>query len=384
MGPWCWRARAVSLMMTVLLLAAPAVAEPEPAEAKEAASGEPSAAPAAAGEVEPVGEASELAAKIASLKDGAASRLDASLKSKLGEMSSEQIEALMTAPEGAQLSDDDKAIRSAFADEAFERELHYRDGDIPLGDGLATLHLGKGFRYLDPDDAEKLLVQGWGNPPSQKTLGMIVPNDVSPLADQGWGVVVTYTEDGYVDDDDADDIDYDDLLEEMQVDTKAGNEQRLAQGYGSIELLGWAAPPHYDAETHRLYWAKELKFSDAPDNTLNYAIRVLGRKGVLELNAVANMSQLGFVRKEMEKVLPKAEFGVGSRYSDFNPDIDEVAAYGIGGLIAGKVLIKAGFFAGLLKLLIAAKKLILVGVVAVGAALAKLLRGRSSGGQPEA
>ena len=38
-------------------------------------------------------------------------------------------------------------------------------------------------------------------------------------------------------------------------------------------------------------------------------------------------------------------------YSEFNPDIDTVAAYGIGGLIAGKVLAKAGVLAAGLVLL---------------------------------
>lgn len=39
----------------------------------------------------------------------------------------------------------------------------------------------------------------------------------------------------------------------------------------------------------------------------------------------------------------------GQRYNDFSAGIDEVAAYGIGGLVAGKVLAKVGFFAIILK-----------------------------------
>ena len=45
----------------------------------------------------------------------------------------------------------------------------------------------------------------------------------------------------------------------------------------------------------------------------------------------------------------RVEFDDGNRYSDFNPDIDTVAAYGIGGLIAGKLAAKAGIFALLAK-----------------------------------
>lgn len=325
---------------------------------------------------------SEAQAPEQELRHAAASRLDASLKAKLEAMSDEAVGALLQAPEEAKLTAEEQAIRGALGKEMFERRLSYRTGDIQIGDGLATLRLGEDFRYLNDADAQKLLVEGWGNPPGMETLGMIVPTNVSPLDEtRGWAVVVSYTEDGHVEDDDAKDIDYDELLEEMKEDTQASNEQRIEQGYGALELVGWAAPPRYDATTHRLYWAKELAFAGAPEHTVNYAIRVLGRKGVLELNAVAGMSQLASVQTEMERVLPRAEFGDGSRYADFNPGVDKVAAYGIGGLIAGKVLAKAGLFALLLKLLIAGKKLVVLGIVGIGALIMRALRGRQSAGQ---
>ncbi len=309
------------------------------------------------------------------LRQGAAARLEGPARTAFDQMSDDDLATLMNSAQDAKLSEEQSLIREAVGKEAFESTLSYQTGDITIGDGLATLHLGEGFRYLDPKDSEKLLVEGWGNPPGSDTLGMIVPRGSSPLHDtEGWAVVVSYSEEGHVEDDDAEDIDYDDLIEEMRADTAEDSKQRVAQGYGSIELVGWAAPPHYDSGTHRLYWAKELAFGDSKEHTLNYAIRVLGRKGVLELNAVAGMTQLGMVQKEMEKVLPLAEFETGSRYADFDPELDAVAAYGIGGLIAGKALMKAGFFAGLLKILIASKKLILVAVAALGAGAAKLFK----------
>ena len=42
-------------------------------------------------------------------------------------------------------------------------------------------------------------------------------------------------------------------------------------------------------------------------------------------------------------------FARGQQYRDFDADIDEVAAYSIGGLVAGKVLAKVGLFAVVLK-----------------------------------
>jgi uncharacterized membrane-anchored protein len=262
---------------------------------------------------------------------------------------------------------------------AFEASLHYEQGTITLGDGLATLIVPDEFRFLGPEDARRLLVEGWGNPPMDPPLGLIVPYAVSPMSDEGWAVVITYEEDGYVEDDDAADIDYAELLVEMQEDTRAENELRQEEGYPSIELVGWAAPPHYDPEANKLYWAQELAFGQDGVNTLNYNVRILGRRGVLVMNAVASMPMLEAIETDMQSVMSFVQFNEGHRYSDFDPNVDRVAAYGIGALVAGKVAAKAGLFKLLLAALVAGKKMIAIAVVAVAAFFRKL-RGR---GEPE-
>jgi uncharacterized membrane-anchored protein len=101
----------------------------------------------------------------------------------------------------------------------------------------------------------------------------------------------------------------------------------------------------YDATSRKLYWAKELSFENQPENTLNYNIRALGRKGVLVINFIARIGQLDEVRAATPAVLAMTNFTPGNTYSDFDPSIDTVAKVGIGGLIAGKVLAKTGLIA---------------------------------------
>ena len=62
----------------------------------------------------------------------------------------------------------------------------------------------------------------------------------------------------------------------------------------------------------------------------------------------------------MADVIAFTNFNEGNRYEDFDPELDKVAAYGIGALVAGKVAAKAGLFKGLFALLLAGKKFILV------------------------
>lgn len=223
--------------------------------------------------------------------------------------------------------------------------LDRQTGEIKLPQAGATLKVPEDFYYLNPQDAETVLVEVWGNPPGQETLGMLFPADMTPFDMSSWAVTIDYEEDGYVSDDDAHDIDYAELLGQMQKDTAAASREMVEQGYDTIELVGWAANPYYDAATHKLHWAKELKFGQQEGNTLNYNIRVLGRKGVLVLNFIAGMDQKELIETKLDTVLAMADFDSGARYADFNPDIDKVAAYGLGALVAGKVLAKTGLFA---------------------------------------
>jgi uncharacterized membrane-anchored protein len=281
-----------------------------------------------------------------------------------------------TASAGEAAEEGEEGEEKSMTIEEFEATLDFRTGTIELGGGIASMDVPEGFRYLNPDQSETILVNIWGNPKGEKSLGMLFPSDVSPFAEDGWGIIITFDQDGYVNDDDAATLDYDDLLKQMQESTREANAQREKQGYEPVEFVGWAEPPRYDPQTHKLYWAKNLKFGDAERNTLNYNIRVLGRKGVLVLNAVAGMHQLGDMKGEMDKVIGFVAFNDGHKYTDFDPGLDEVAAYGIGGLIAGKVALKAGLFKGLIALLLASKKFVILGAIALFALLKKLFTGR--------
>ncbi len=69
-------------------------------------------------------------------------------------------------------------------------ELKFQSGEIALGDNLATLRLPDALEYLSPADTRKVLVDLWGNPPSDSpTLGMIVPKGVDFLTGSAWAVV---------------------------------------------------------------------------------------------------------------------------------------------------------------------------------------------------
>jgi uncharacterized membrane-anchored protein len=278
----------------------------------------------------------------------------------------------------------DKAAQQAARQAQVARlsaSLHYRDDVADLGKGLAKVAVAKGYKYLDPDDSATVVFKIWGNPSHPGILGMIVPENFDPLSADSWAVIITYVDDGYVKDNDADKINYDDLLKQLKEGATEANKQRVSQGYPPIDVVGWAEPPRYDSATHKLYWAKEIKFGNEPVNTLNYNFRVLGKGGVLVLNAVAPITSLGAVKSASQDVLSMVDFEPGHRYADFRQGTDKVATYGIAALVAGGIAAKVGLFKGVWIAILALKKFIIIGFLAI-ARYAKAIWAKITGRAP--
>lgn len=274
---------------------------------------------------------------------------------------------LLAVAMGAHAQDSQPQEDQEQAERAIVAGFQWRDGQVAVDEAKARFNLNDNFRYLGAADARKVLENLWGNPPDDSVLGMIVPKGRGVLDDTGWAVVVTYSDEGYVSDEDAAKIDYAKMLKEMKEADKEDNAARKEAGYGAIELVGWAEPPHYDAASKKLYWAKELQGEGSQHRTVNYDIRVLGRRGYLSLNAVARMDELAEVKTGMQQLLPMVEFDAGSRYAEYDKSTDKVAAYGIAALIGGGIAAKAGLFAKLGVLLLGLKKLLIPLVLLVGA-----------------
>lgn len=235
--------------------------------------------------------------------------------------------------------------------DSIDASIDYQTGNVPVK-GVAEIQVPEGYKFIPTKDARMIVEDLWGNPEDPDVVGMLVKSDYS-IGSGMWAFVLSYEESGYVKDEDADDIDYDEMLEAIQENEEEVNKERAELGYESAYVLDWAVKPFYDKERKILHWAKKIQFGDEVQNddylTLNYDVRFLGRKGVLSMNAVGTMDQLDSVNNHIPDILSSTTFNKGYAYSDFNPSVDKVAAYTIGGLIAGKLLAKTGIFVLLLK-----------------------------------
>lgn len=258
---------------------------------------------------------------------------------------------------------------------AFLRSLKPVAGDVRIDAAKAVLHLGDRYYFLSAADARRVLTEAWGNPPEATSgvLGMVLEKGKSPLSDT-WGAVITYSDSGYVSDSDAESQDYDAVLQSMKEGEGEENEQRKAAGFPTLNLVGWAQPPSYNARAHSLIWARELASSDSKTHGLNYDVRLLGRSGVLSLNMVASMPMLAEVRTAANSFGQAVDFETGARYADYNATTDKAAGYGLAGLVGGGAAVAVAKKAGILVLLAKFWKLILVGLAVGGGAVLTFFR----------
>lgn len=279
---------------------------------------------------------------------------------------------LLAAPTAVVAKDEPKPAAAAALPAkaaAFLKGLHPQSGDIKIADAKAVLHLGDRYYFLPPAEAKRVLIEAWGNPPSQGegVLGLVVEAGKT-VFDSPWAAVITYEDTGHVADNDAKEQDYAAVLKQMQDGQEAANPERVKAGYPEMHLLGWAQPPFYDAASHSLIWAREIQQRGSPTNGLNYDVRLLGRTGVLSLNMLSEMPLLGDVRGAAQRFGKAVTFEPGAAYADFDASSDKAAEYGLAGLVAGGTAVAVAQKVGLLAIVLKFGKLILIALFAFGAA----------------
>lgn len=227
-----------------------------------------------------------------------------------------------------------------------------------------------GFVYLDKEQSNHLLTDYWNNRSDSDLLGVLLPDTVDIYIKADIAYVIYYDAAGYVSDKDADEIDYNNLLDRLKNFTK---EQNIKEGT-DWQLIGWADQPFYDKNRKALHWAKHLHSDKEKNDWMNYDLRVLGKDGFVVIQAVCGMDFHANIKQQVSSIIDSVFFDQGYTYEDFNPDHDHFAEWTLGGLIAGKVLAKAGILAKLSVFFIKFWKLIIVGVVTVLTAIFKLFK----------
>jgi uncharacterized membrane-anchored protein len=250
-----------------------------------------------------------------------------------------------------------------------------KDGpaDIALGEH-GTLKLPQGFLFV-PEAPAKRFMKALGNQVSANFCGLVIGTGMA----DGF-ISIEYEDSGYIKEDDAKTWDADELLSNLKSGTEQANKERLKQGIGEIEVVGWVEKPTYDPLTHRLIWSASSKDKGTPTPSvlgINYNTYILGRRGFFSLNLVTNTGAVEKEKPLAKTILAATTFNEGKRYEDFNASTDRIAEYGLTALIAGVAAKKLGLLATLGVFLLKGWKLLLFGGIAVGAIAKKFFKKRN-------
>jgi uncharacterized membrane-anchored protein len=204
----------------------------------------------------------------------------------------------------------------------------------------ASLSIPKGHAFLGSADTRRFL-ELQGNPPRDNHY-TIAPQDLR------WFAVFLFNPMGYVKDDEK--LDPDTLLATLKEANAAGQAERKQRGLPELVLEGWYVAPHYDLATKRLEWGTRLR-SSSNETIVNYTIKLLGRRGVMNAILVSDPTRLESDTREFKTVLNAYSFNDGEKYAEFRAG-DKIAEFGLAGLIVGgaaAAAMKSGAFKGLFK-----------------------------------
>jgi uncharacterized membrane-anchored protein len=239
---------------------------------------------------------------------------------------------------------------------------------------VAEIQIPKGYAFTDAAGARRFMELNH-NPADDDDIGLIVPipqdND-SGRSNTNWYLLFEFNEMGYVSDSEKTTLDADKILDSLKKNTEEQNVYRQKKGWSAYHVDGWQTAPFYDEITHNLTWSIIGRSDDPKEGqSVNYSTRILGRRGAMSVDLVLDPTDLSSVLPLSEQVMSTFHFTEGSRYTDFVKG-DKVATYGLTALIVGgatAAAIKSGLFAKLIAAMAALWKLIIVGLVAVGAAI---------------
>lgn len=189
-----------------------------------------------------------------------------------------------------------------------------------------------------------------------------------------WGATISATTDGYVSDDDADELDASPLLESIKQGTIQQNAKRRALKVPELFVDAWTDKPAYHSDTHRLTWGIEAH--DSTGKVVNYDTRKLGRNGFLSILVVDAPESIAAARAEVEPIIEHTYFRTGARYEDHREG-DRDSGVGLRGLVLGLVGVAAAKKAGVLVLVLVFLKKAGIFIAGGFAAIWKWLTGRN-------
>lgn len=234
--------------------------------------------------------------------------------------------------------------------------------------------------FGDGKGAERFL-RATQNTPSGSERGILLCTVPGKDSSSNWFVVFSFNESGYVKDANTETLDAAKLLKTIREGQEQDNDYRRSRGHDELVIPGWRREPYYDARTNNLTWSLRVRGKDEPESgeSINHSVRLLGRRGVMHADLVADPVDMEVAVPAFDSILSAYSYLTGHSYSEWRAG-DKIAKYGLTALVAGGAglaAVKLGLFAKawkwVLGVIVALKKLLIVVLLGIGAFFMKIV-----------
>ncbi|MBB6431327.1 DUF2167 domain-containing protein [Algisphaera agarilytica] len=245
--------------------------------------------------------------------------------------------------------------------------INFQSGPMNGDLGNAEIKVKSGWAFLGTGDTKKLM-ELYGNQLTGMERGTLVRADEP----DSWFAVFEFDPIGYIADAESEDLDAKAMLKAFKKSDGPANEWRQQNGQAPLNTVGWKTEPFYDPQTNNLEWCLELESEGYP--VLNHNIRILGRRGVMQVTLVCDPADLDAALMHVQSALTAFSFKSGESYAEYRSG-DKIAKYGLAALVTGGAVAVAAKSGVLSKLI----KPIIIGVVVLGGVFAKFFKGLFGG-----
>lgn len=226
--------------------------------------------------------------------------------------------------------------------DSIDKKLEFKTGQFLLADGKIRMTVPEDFLFIEGEQARFILEDLWGNYTDGEVCGMLVKKGfkVTRLIND-FSFVISYSDIGHVQDKQDIELNHNDLLATLRQNMELSNERRIANGVNTMQVEKWALVPYYDAYKKAVYWANSIKVNGTDEEILNYNLRLLGRNGVIKINAVATMDQFPAIKQILPQIISQVRFPEGQQYADYKEGNDRKSDWSIRELIAGQTAVES-------------------------------------------
>lgn len=221
--------------------------------------------------------------------------------------------------------------------DSLENKIKYHTGNITLAGGKFNLRVPDEFLFIDAVQSRYILEELWGNLPDTEVAGMIVRKGFQPSRlINDYSFVIGYSDIGHVSSQKGTELNHDKLLAQLKENMARSNESRINMGLNTMSVTGWVMVPYFDQYKKALYWATRISANGTEEEILNYNLRLMGKTGVIKINAVATLDQLPDIKKALPLIIAQTRFTAEEAFDAYNEGKDKESQYDMAALITGK------------------------------------------------